>query len=57
MSHYTPPPVLVNTWLKLLSLNSEKDASEHALRMINKNFGNVDLAIMYLEQCQVKKMA
>jgi hypothetical protein len=55
MSHYAPPPILVNTWLQLLGLNSEKEASDHALRMINKNFGSIDLAIMYLEQCQLKK--
>lgn len=55
MPRYTPPPILVNTWLQLLGLSSEKEASDHARRMINKNFGSVDLAIIYLEQCHLKK--
>jgi hypothetical protein len=55
MSTYTPPPVLVNTWLQLISQNSEPEAIEHAKNMINRNFGSVDLAIMYLHQCQLKK--
>jgi len=55
MSNYAPPPILVLTWLQLLGLNSEKEASEHAKRMINRNFGSVDLATVYLEQCKLKK--
>ncbi|WP_157884320.1 hypothetical protein [Paraglaciecola hydrolytica] len=55
MSQYTPPVILVRTWLQLISLNSEKEARDHAKKMINDNFGSVDLAIIYLEQNQFKK--
>jgi hypothetical protein len=50
MAAYTPPPILVLTWLQLLSLNSEPEAAAHAKQMINRNFGSVDLATMYLQQ-------
>ena len=50
MSNYCPPPVLVKTWLMLINLSSEEDARKHAKRMINRNFGSVDLAFDYLEQ-------
>ena len=55
MTSYTPPPILVNTWLQLLGLNSEPETSYHAKKMLIRNFGSVDLAIVYLEQCQLKK--
>jgi hypothetical protein len=55
MSQYKPPPILVNTWLQLLGLNSEPEATENAKKMINRNFGSVDLAILYLEQCHLQK--
>jgi hypothetical protein len=54
MSQYCPPPVLVKTWLMLInSRSSDSDkARAHAKRMIDVNFGSVDLAIIYLEQSQ-----
>jgi hypothetical protein len=55
MTAYTPPPIPVKTWLQLLGLNSEPEAAAHAKRMINRNFGSVDLAVLYIEQCQLKK--
>jgi hypothetical protein len=54
MSQYAPPLILVNTWLQLISSNYEPEATEHAKKMINRNFGSVDLAIAYLEQKQIK---
>jgi hypothetical protein len=54
VSQYSPPPILVKTWLQLISSNYEPEATEHAKKMINRNFGSVDLAIAYLEQNQVK---
>jgi hypothetical protein len=56
MSQYAPPPILVKTWLQLLGLNSEPEAVAHAKRMINLNFGSVDLAVIHFEQCQMKKV-
>ena len=38
----------------LINLSSSDEAIDHAKRMINRNFGSVDLAIAYLEQNQVK---
>jgi superoxide dismutase len=54
MSQYAPPLILVNTWLQLISSNYEPEATGHAKKMINRNFGSVDLAIAYLEQKQIK---
>ena len=54
MSQYIPPIVLVKTWLQLINLSVEKEVRAHAKRMINRNFGSVDLAIAYLEQNQIK---
>jgi protein-tyrosine phosphatase len=54
MSQYCPPPVLVKTWLLLINLSAEDEAIAHAKRMINRNFGSVDLAITYIEQNQQK---
>jgi hypothetical protein len=56
MSEYCPPPVLVKTWLMLINLSSSDEARDHAKRMINRNFGSVDLAITYLEQSQSDNM-
>ncbi|PKG96113.1 hypothetical protein [Paraglaciecola sp. MB-3u-78] len=56
MSGYCPPPVLVQTWLMLINLSSSDEARDHAKRMINRNFGSVDLAITYLEQSQSDNM-
>jgi hypothetical protein len=52
MSQYNPPIALVKTWLQLVSFSTEKEVSDHSKRMINKNFGSVDLAITYIEQNQ-----
>jgi len=52
MSQYCPPPVLVKTWLMLIDLRSSAEARAHAKRMINRNFGSIDLAIIYIEQNQ-----
>jgi hypothetical protein len=50
MSQYCPPPVLVKTWLMLIDLSSSDEARARAKRMIDVNFGSVDLAIIYVEQ-------
>ena len=56
MSQYCPPPVLVKTWLMLIDLRSSAEARAHAKRMIDLNFGSVDLAITYLEQSHSDNM-
>jgi hypothetical protein len=56
MSKHTPPIVLVTTWLQLINLSAEEDARKHAKRMIKINFGSVDLAIVYIQQNQPKKI-
>ena len=50
MSQYCPPPVLVKTWLMLINLRFYDEARVRAKRMIDVNFGSVDLAVIYLEQ-------
>jgi hypothetical protein len=55
MSHYIPPIVLVKTWLQLVNFCTEKEVRDHSKRMINRNFGSVDLAITYVEQNQQQK--
>jgi hypothetical protein len=52
MSQYVPPIVLVKPWLQLVSFSTEKEVRNHSKRMINRNFGSVDLAITYIEQNQ-----
>jgi hypothetical protein len=52
MSQCYPPNALVKTWLQLVSFSTEKEARNHSKRMINRNFGSVDLAIIYIEQNQ-----
>jgi len=52
MAQYIPPIVLVKTWLQLVNFSTEKEARDHSKRMINRNFGSVDLAITYIEQNQ-----
>jgi hypothetical protein len=52
MSPCNPPIALVKTWLQLVSFSTEKEVSNHSKRMINRNFGSVDLAIIYIEQNQ-----
>jgi hypothetical protein len=56
MSKYTPPIVLVTTWLQLINLSTEDDARKHTKKMIKINFGSVDLAIVYIQQNQSKKI-
>jgi hypothetical protein len=55
MSQYIPPIVLVKTWLQLVNFSTEKEARDHSKRMININFGSVDLAITYIEQYKPTK--
>jgi hypothetical protein len=52
MSQYIPPIALVKTWLQLVSFSTEKEARNYSKRMINRNFGSIDLAIIYIEQNQ-----
>jgi hypothetical protein len=52
MTQHNPPIVLVKTWLQLVNFSTEKEARDHSKRMINRNFGSVDLAIIYIEQNQ-----
>jgi hypothetical protein len=52
MTQYNPPIVLVKTWLQLVNFSTEKEAKDHSQRMINRNFGSIDLAIIYIEQNQ-----
>jgi hypothetical protein len=47
---YTPPIALIKTWLEVLRSDVDKEAILHVKRMLNRNFGSVDLAVMYLEQ-------
>jgi hypothetical protein len=56
MSQHCPPPVLVKTWLMLINLSFYDEARDHAKRMINRNFGSVDLANTYLEQSHSDNM-
>ena len=53
MSQYCPPPVLVKTWLMLINLRFYDEARVRAKKMIDVNFGSVDLAIIYLEQSHI----
>jgi hypothetical protein len=55
MPQYNPPIALIKTWLQLVSFSTEKEVRDHSKRMINRNFGSVDLAITYLEQNQPKQ--
>jgi hypothetical protein len=45
-----PPFVLVKTWLELSTNSGEKDAQQHAKRMLIKAFGSVEVAVIYMEQ-------
>ncbi|MGK0269852.1 MAG: hypothetical protein ACI88H_000485 [Cocleimonas sp.] len=47
---YTPSIVLVKTWLDVLRSNVDKEATLHVKHKLVRNFGSVDLAVMYLEQ-------
>jgi hypothetical protein len=50
MSQYIPPIALVKTWLQLVSFSTEEEVRNYSKRMINRNFGSIDLAITYIEQ-------
>jgi hypothetical protein len=52
MTYYNPPIVLVKTWLQLVNFSTEEEVRNHSERMINRNFGSIDLAIIYIEQNQ-----
>jgi hypothetical protein len=52
MTQNNPPIVLVKTWLQLVNFSTEEEVRNHSKRMINRNFGSVDLAIIYIEQNQ-----
>jgi hypothetical protein len=52
MTQNNPPIVLVKTWLQLVNFSTEEEVRNHSERMINRNFGSIDLAIIYIEQNQ-----
>jgi hypothetical protein len=52
MTQNNPPIVLVKTWLQLVNFSTEEEVRNHSKRMINRNFGSIDLAIIYIEQNQ-----
>jgi hypothetical protein len=52
MTQNNPPIVLVKTWLQLVNFSTEEEVRNHSQRMINRNFGSIDLAIIYIEQNQ-----
>jgi hypothetical protein len=52
MTQNNPPIVLVKTWLQLVNFSTEEEVRNHSKRMINRNFGSIDLAIIYIEQSQ-----
>jgi hypothetical protein len=62
MSSYTlpktiqPPILLVKTWFQIMCSQEDPEAISHAQKMIERNFGSVDLAVMYLEKCKQKKV-
>ena len=55
MPQYIPPIVIVKTWLQLINFNTKKEVRDLSKRMINQNFGSVDLAIIYIEQNQARQ--
>jgi len=55
MSQYIPPIILVKTWLQLVNFSTEPEVRDHSQKMINRNFGSVDLALTYIEQNQQQK--
>jgi hypothetical protein len=52
-----PPSVLVKTWLELSRNSEEKDAMQHANRMLIRAFGSVELAVIYMEQQGLERSA
>ncbi|WP_158972589.1 hypothetical protein [Paraglaciecola sp. L3A3] len=51
-----PPKILVETWLFILTSGDEQEARRHVRRMLNRSFGGVEFAAMYLEDDK-KKMS
>jgi hypothetical protein len=49
--------MLVKTWLYILTSADEEEARDHAKRMLNNAFGNVEVAIMYIEDSDTKLSA
>jgi hypothetical protein len=45
-----PPFVLVKTWLELSTNAEEKEAINHAKRMLIRTFGSIEIAVIYMEQ-------
>ena len=52
MPYPIPPIVLVRTWLQLLRTDIDDEAKTHAMKMLDKVFGSVDLAVEYIEQIE-----
>ena len=56
MNAYNPPTtLLVRTWFQILSSQEDPEALKHAKQIIERNFGSVELACLYLEQVEQKK--
>jgi hypothetical protein len=47
---YTPSVALVKTWLEVFCSNYDEEATRSVKNKLERNFGSVDLAVMYLEQ-------
>jgi hypothetical protein len=47
---YTPPVALVNTWLEVFRSNYDEEATQRVKNKLERNFGSVDLAVIYIEQ-------
>ncbi|MFA3791651.1 hypothetical protein AB6T38_11075 [Aliiglaciecola sp. SL4] len=45
-----PPVVLVKTWLQVLKSDIDKDYKNEVENKIIKVFGNIEIAIIYLEE-------
>jgi hypothetical protein len=52
-----PPFVLVKTWLELSTNSEEKDARQHANRMLIRAFVSVEVALIYMEQQSLERSA
>jgi hypothetical protein len=50
MQYHAPPAILVQTWLQLLKSDMEPEAKRVVENKIVRVFGNVEFAIMYLEE-------
>ncbi|MFT6046470.1 MAG: hypothetical protein ACI9WC_002176 [Arenicella sp.] len=47
---YTPSIALVKTWLEVLRSDNDKEAILRVKYKLERYFGSVDLAVMYIEQ-------